>query len=256
MIKEQEKTQQIMAMFAPIEGVITCYYGKVRNGKTYSATADILDLLNRGEVVFANWEVQWQGYDQRKNKLLVFLKMLTGQNYFFQYKKDNFHYFSPELSPQETVRLLNKLVGVHIFIDEGQWVLNSHVRNPDIEAQKLILTNGHYCRSLNIITQRPSNVFVDMRSQVNIWHKCVKVWLKPLRFVRYDIEDMKDNLPDENEEKMQKYPRKAYWARKKVYMAYNTHVFRSQDAKLEVSSFKVYNVPLLDKIKLLVGMSA
>jgi len=247
MMIEQAKTKEIIELFSPQEGLINCYYGKVRNGKTYSATADIIDLLNKGEIVYANWHVDWEGKDERKDKLLVLFRLLLNRKLFFVYKKENFHYFSPELEPTETVRLLNKLVGVHIFIDEGQWVLNSHVRNPDPEAQRLILTNGHYCRSLNIITQRPTNVFIDMRSQVHRWHKCQKIWKYPLRFKRTIIEDMKDNQPDEDEEKMKKYPRKYYWARKKIKKAYNTHAFRGKDAHQPENNYTVYKISLLSK---------
>lgn len=251
MIIEQAKTKEIIQLFEPREGLINCYYGKVRNGKTYAATADILKLLDSGQIVFANWYVNWEGKDERKDKILVLGKILFGRKLFFVYGKENFQYFAPDMAPAETVRMLNKLVGVHIFIDEGQWILNSHVRNPDPEAQRLILTNGHYCRSLNIITQRPTNVFVDMRSQVHRWHKCEKIWRYPLRFKRTIIEDMKDNVPDEDEEKMKKYPRKYYWATKRVKNAYNTHAFRGADAIQPENCFHVYKISTSSKIKLL-----
>ena len=51
--KVTEPTQDILDFFAPLEGDNCLYFGRVRNGKTYSATADILDLLKRGEIVYA-----------------------------------------------------------------------------------------------------------------------------------------------------------------------------------------------------------
>jgi len=236
--QEQKKTEEIINLFSPQEGTIAFYYGKVRNGKTYAATADILGLLERGEVVFANWNIDFNDFDERRNFRVALIKFVFGRSYFFKYKKDNFHYFSPATAPAVLVRRLNKLVNVHIFMDEGQWILNSHNRNPDPEAQALVLTNGHYCRSLNIISQRPSNVFKDYRSQVHFWYKCEKKLTWPwLIFSKTIIEDMKDDLPDEESEsnKVQ-----IYFAKKKVFQAYNRWAFRGADAIDNNAEFEVY----------------
>jgi len=186
---------EIIDFFRSGEGFNCVYYGRVRNGKTYAATADVLALLERGESVFANWNIQWDGFDERTSFRHVFLKWFFGRPLFFNYKPDNFHYFSPD---DVDVAFLGRLVNAHIFLDDGQWLLNSHDKMIDPEKRKLILHNGHYCRSLNIITQRPINVFKDMRSQVHIWYHCEKILSWPfILFARTAHEDMKDDLPNE-----------------------------------------------------------
>ena len=60
-----DPTPEILALFKPVEGQLAFYHGRVRNGKTYSATADILELLRRGEVVWANWKIDFSGFDER-----------------------------------------------------------------------------------------------------------------------------------------------------------------------------------------------
>jgi hypothetical protein len=248
---EQKNTAEILDLFKPAEGTIAFYYGKVRNGKTYAATADILNLLKSGEVVFANWHIDFDGYDERSSFRVALVKFVFGRRDFFEYKKSNFHYFSPTTAPHDLVKQLNKLVGVHIFIDEGHWLLNSHTRNPDVEAQKLILTNGHYCRSLNIVSQRPGNVLKDYRSQVHFWYKCQKKLTWPmLIFQKTIIEDMKDDYPDEDSEenKIQ-----VYLANKEVYMAYNTHAFRGDDAIEKSADFEVYRTKGWQRLVLLIS---
>jgi len=242
-----EEFSEIMKMFVPVEGQVSFYYGRIRNGKTYAATADILDLLKRGEIVYANWMVKFDGFDERDSFKHVLVKSFFGRKDFFYYSPENFHYFHPD---DIDVALLGKLVNVHIFIDEGQWIFNSHVRNPDEEKRKLILHNGHYCRSLNIISQRPSNVFKDMRSQVNVWYKCEKRLSFPfLLFERTTYEDMKEDMPDEENPS----GHKIYFAKKEVYEAYNTHAMRGTDAIDEPVAFNAYETSLMDRLYLLIS---
>jgi hypothetical protein len=244
-------TAEIIELFTPVEGVNTVYYGKVRNGKTYSATCDILELLRRGEVVYANWEINFDDFDERENTGIVIMKFLFGKKYFFKYKKENFHYFSPD---DIDVEFLSHLVGVHLFIDEGQWIFNSHVRENAsdpvaIAKRRLILHGGHYCRTLNVITQRPVNLFKDIRSQINIWYKCSKR-LKIgnfIIFMRETIEDMKDDIPDEEVVQSTKH----YVGDKKIFKAYNTHAMRSKDAIDEMAKIEIYRTTFAQRLFLL-----
>ena len=238
--------EDIMSLFQPREGDVSFYYGRIRSGKTYSATSDIIDLLNRGEIVYANWPINWLGYDEREHFGVVFIKWLTSRKRYFVYKKSNFRYFNPE--DEESLKRLGDCVGVHIFIDEGQWIFNSHVRNPEVWKRKLILHNGHYCRSLNIISQRPINVIPDMRSQINIWYKCEKRLSFPLIFQRTSIEDMVGDLPDEDNPVGRP---KTYFASKRVFEVYNTHAMRSEGALMEFPDFDSYFIGFFSQFKLL-----
>jgi len=233
----KDRVSDIMEIFTPDEGFIHFYYGKIRNGKTYAATADILDLVSRGEIVYANWKIDFTEFelDDRKKFGFALMKFLFGKKYYFKYHARNFHYFSPD---DVDVDFLGRLVGVHIFIDEGQWLFNSHSRmsdkKEDNDKRRLVLHNGHYCRSLNVISQRPSNIMKDYRSQVHVWYKCRKLMSFPwLGFTRQRIEDMKDDVPIDpfdNEGKLI-VPAKHYWAKKEVYTAYETHAMRRDDVQ-------------------------
>lgn len=241
----QELSSELLGLFRPVEGLCALYYGRIRNGKTYAATSDILDLLERGESVFANWNIDFPGFDERKSFKHVFIKTFFGRNTFFSYKRDNFHYFDPD---DIDVAFLGRLVNAHIFIDEGQWIFNSHQKDQDPEKRRLILHNGHYCRTLNIITQRPVNVFKDMRSQIHVWYKCEKYLSWPvLLFSRTSFYEMKDDIPDED------LPggRKIYFASKKVLAAYSTHAMRAANAIVVSPDFDAYKTTSWDRVRLL-----
>lgn len=250
-----KKTEEIYSLFVAPEGFNYVYYGKIRNGKTYAATADILDLLNRGEIVYANWKIDWKGFDERSSLPHVIVKTIFNKKYFYDFKPKNFHYL--DVDDPDFILHLNKLVGVHIFIDEGQWIFNSHLKTDDVDKRRLILEGGHYCRSLSVITQRPTNILKDVRSQVHVWYKCQKVLSFGgfIRFVRWEIEDMKDDVPIDPDEMKKKPPSKAYWASKRVFEVYDTHARRGKDAIEEPPEFDVYEYTVKQKLQLIASLA-
>lgn len=249
----QDKSAEIYSLFAPVEGFNHVYFGKVRNGKTYAATADILELLQRGEIVYANWKIDFADFDERNSFWIVFVKFMAGKQYFYKFDSRNFHYFNTD--EPDLIQNLNKLVGVHIFVDEGQWIFNSHLKTDDPDKRRLILEGGHYCRSLNVITQRPMNIMKDIRSQVNIWYKCEKrrAIFGMVFFTRYEIEEMKDDVPVEpydNDGRIN-VPVKTYRASKRVFEAYETHGMRRPDAIYIEPYFDVYVTTYFERLFML-----
>jgi len=271
--KIEQVPEEVFNRFAPVEGVNCVYYGKVRNGKTRTATADILELLRRGEIVYANWMIDFKDFDERSSFAISLVSFLFGRRYYFKFKKENFHYVAPQdlidNKGEVNIAFLGRLVGVHLFLDEAQWILNSMERyNPDDPAMvaklKLILHGGHYCRTLNVITQRPANITKNIRSQIHFWYRCVKRFdaFGLMIFQRWCIEDMKDDMPvefDKDEETGKERPLgelKTYWVNKRhdpVFAAYNTHGMRGEDAIVKPPEFDVYELGRWDRFKQVVG---
>jgi len=250
----QAVTQDILDLFAPEEGEITFYYGRIRNGKTYAATADILELLQRGEVVFANWRIDFPGFDERDSFPVVLISLLTGRRHFFRFDSGNLHYLDQErlISDSSYMNTLSRLFGGHLFIDEGQWIFNSMERNPDTDKLRLVLHNGHHCRSLNLISQRPINIFRTMRSQVQIWYKCEKRLSWPwLIFQKTAFEEMKEDVPDEEQPSGRP---KTYFADKRVLEAYNTHGMRDKDAIKVEPELEYYETTFVQRVALLLRL--
>jgi len=275
MIKKELLTDEIFEMFEPVEGFNAVYYGKIGHGKTRNATADIVELLDRGEVVWANWKIAYKGKNEMEDGKRVWTKIVGNRRQFFNFSPNNFHYLDPqdliENKAGSNVKLLSRLVGAHLFIDEGQWLFNSLERHdpndPDsVDKLKLVLHGRHYCRSLNVITQRPSNINKNIRSQVHIWYRCVKRFalFGWIIFERWGIEEMKDDLPveykttyDKEGKAIKDTPnglRKTYFVntrKDKIFPMYNTHEMRAKDAIEIKPEFEVFSLDFKDKIKLL-----
>jgi hypothetical protein len=251
----RKMNDSVIRNFGTIEGFNSVYYGKIRNGKTSSAVRDMLELLDRGEIVVSNIALRWQGFDEYSSPKIRWVRWLSGRTDFYKYEKSNFVYIQPQdlidNKGDFTMSVLNKMVGVHFFFDEAQWILNSMEKySPDdplmVDKLKLVLHGGHYCRSLNIITQRPSNITKNVRSQIHIWYRCEKrLDIGNYMIIqKWTIEDMKDDLPVEYVEKRDKDGEiiqkrvpagkcKSYFINKrhdKAFKMYDTHAMRSSDA--------------------------
>jgi len=238
--------QDLIDVFEPGEGSINFYYGRIGSGKTYSATADILDLLSQGRVVYANWHINWEGFDERQSFTHVFFKTLFFRKIYYHFPKENLRYFNPD---DVTVEFLNSLTDCDVFIDEGQWLLDSYEGNKfSKEKKRLLLHTRHLNRSLNIISQRTQAVQVTARGQVNRFFKCEKKMQFPLLiFKRTEYQDMKDNDVDETSDPVSE---KVYFAKKKVMSAYDTKYLRAGIPKSQEVYFDAYAYTLPGRIKL------
>jgi len=125
----EEKTKEIYDIFTPVEGFNSVYYGKIGNGKTRNATADIIELCNRGEVVYANWHIDVPDFDETTDRRTAFAKFLGGRKYFYKFKKENFHYFDPQ-------DLIDNVGNVGIGVG------NAPTAKLDIAGGNIILTNN------------------------------------------------------------------------------------------------------------------
>lgn len=247
-------------MFPAPEGSANLYYGKIRNGKTYAATSDILDLLRQGQQVYANWPVNVKDFDDRKNMFILIINTLLFKKTFFVIPQaKNFHYintitgevdgiqkFNPK-STSELIKYLNSLNNCHLFLDEAWRIVDSYQGTTmPVESRDLILVTGHKNRTVNLIAQRPTSVHVVARGNMSRFYKCVKIASWPWnRFARYEFQEMDRETVDETKEPESI---KTYWGQKNVYNAYNTHQFGG-DNRIDELHFTAYNLTTMDKLK-------
>lgn len=243
----QLERKELLDLFEPDDGTINFYYGRIGQGKTYAATSDILELLSRGRVVYANWHINYEGFDERESFIHVFFKTLFGRPIFYFFPKENLRYFSPD---DVSIEWLNSLTDCEIFIDEGQWLLDSYEGNKfSKEKRRLLLHTRHLNRSLNIISQRTQAVQVSARGQVNRFFKCEKKMEWPfLIFKRTEFQDMKDNDVDELSEPVSV---KNYFASRKVMNAYDSKYLRGGIQKSQEVYFDAFKYTFKGKLKLL-----
>lgn len=246
-------TDDLVDVFRASEGSINMYYGMIGNGKTYAATADILDLLKQGKVVYANWHIEVEDFDDRDSMLMTIGNILLFRKRFFKIPcAQNLYYFDPEQfsSTVELVEWLSGLNDCHIFFDEGQDMFDSYEGTKfSKHKRRLILHTRHYHRTLNIISQRPTAIQVSARGNVNRFFKCKKIATWPwVRFARYEFQEMKGETVDEEAEPVSV---KTYYGNKRVFKAYNTDYLAQGIAKSQEVNFEAFDLTSKEKMQLL-----
>lgn len=241
--------QLLIDLFEPDEGTVNFYYGRIGNGKTYSATADILELLRKGRVVYCNWIIDFSGFDEREHFIYALARFLLFKKRFYKFNKENLRYFSPD---DVDIKFLGGLTDCEVFIDEGQWIFDSYKGTDfSVEKRKLILHTRHFNRSLNIISQRTQALHVTARGQVNRFFKCEKKLTWPfLVFKRTEFQDMKENDVDEEADPIST---KTYIANKKVLNAYNSKYMRAGIPKSQDVMFEAFDLNFGNRLKLLLS---
>ena len=246
-------SHDLLDVFTASEGSINMYYGLIGNGKTYSATSDILDLLKQGKVVYANWKIIVPDFDDRKSLWFLIKNTILFRKRFYKIPcSQNLHFFDPETfsSTGELVEWLSSLNDCHIFFDEGQDMFDSYEGTRFSKAKRrLILHTRHYHRTLNIISQRPTAIQVSARGNVNRFYKCVKLasWPWP-RFARYEFQEMSGETVDETVDPIS---RKSYWGSSSVFNAYNTDYLAEGIPKSQAVFFEAYDLNFKEKLKAL-----
>lgn len=253
--------------FKPPEGSLNMYYGRIGSGKTYSATADIIDLLKAGQVIYCSWPIDLEKYfDDRESFFITFFNTLFRRKEFYRiHSYLNFHYFSVlkrELydysgkvvkswsSQSDFIVWLDSLSYCHIFIDEAYRLFDSYEKtNMSMTKRAFALETRHNFRHINILAQRPTSIQVSQRSQVNRFYKCVKIATWPwVRFGRFEFQDMVSDTVDEMADPVSK---KVYWGRMSIFMAYNSYYLgkvKSQDV-----FFDTFLVDFKGRMRLLIN---
>jgi len=249
-------------IFKVPEGSANLYYGRIRSGKSYGATADIIDELKMGRVVYATWPIKVEDFDDRKNFwILLGNTVMFWKNIFYWIPcSDNLHYidvengkvdgkyeFNPK-RPKEYIDYLNKLNHCSLYIDEAWRVIDSYmpVRDVSVEARNLILVTGHKFRTVNLIAQRPTSISAYARGNINRFYKFKKTLSWPwVRFARYEFQDMVGENVDETADPISV---KKYWAKRSIFEAYNSYFYGDLN-RIHALNFKAYKLNTWDKFK-------
>ena len=249
----------LVDLFPANEGMITQYYGRIGSGKTYAATADILEKLEQGKVVYANWHIHYEGTDETRSLAYIIASIiLPWRHRFFVFPKENLIYF--ELSDKwaqgagykDFTDWLSTRTDCDIFADEGHIMFDSYAGiKMSIEKRAAVYHTRHFNRSINIISQRPTAIHVSMRANVNIFYRCEQIWRfgNLVRFKRTEYQDILNESVDENPEKVM--GTKWYWGKKRVFEAYDTKYLRGDMVKSQKVLFDAYDIGYFSRIGLL-----
>jgi len=148
--------------------------------------------------------------------------------------------------PRELIEYLNSLTHCHLFIDEAWRVVDSYQGvNFTVGGRDLVLVTRHKFRTVNLISQRPTNIHVTARANMNRFYKFKKLATWPwIRFARYEFQEMDKESVNEEVEPISV---KTYWGSSKIFNAYNSWQFGQLQAK-HALHMRAFDLSLMDKL--------
>lgn len=188
----------------PQDGGMNQYYGRIGEGKTYAATADAIEDLNNGNVVYTSWRLKWEGYDERESLWMRLLYKLKIKKFFWVFPKENWQFF--DMGADDALEKLGSLTDCIVYLDEGHLLLDSYLATKmERKDRATILHTRHFDRTINVISQRPTAIHVVVRANVNRFFKLEKImdmkllkW-RIVRFMKTEFQDVgADDKPDES----------------------------------------------------------
>lgn len=242
------KEIDLLKLFKPVDGEITQRYGRIGQGKTYGATVDVLDELRRGHVVYCNWHINWNGYDQRESFLYVIGSiMFPWINKLSYFPKENLKYISID---ENFIAKFSQLTNCSVYLDEGHVVFDSYeMAKMSMQKRVAVLHTRHFDRSINIISQRPTAIHSVLRENVNRFYKYQRYGNKYpfILFKRTEYQDLtSESKPDED----QPLSVKLYFLKKSIANNYDSKYLRG-DIEISKPHVHTYKLNILHKIRLL-----
>jgi len=233
------------------EGELNLIYGRIGQGKTYIATCMIFDYLREGQVVYANWHINFKGLNEIDDKWNLFLGSIGLKVWFIDVPADNFHYI--DTSDPDIHRKIGQLTDCIIFLDEGHLVYDSYITTKmDIRDRANILHTRHFNRMIYVVSQRPTAIHVTLRDNVNRYYKCEKGFhlFRWVRFKLYEYQDTDANgRPMEDDEFC--VSKSSYWSRKEIFDSYDTKYLRGNAPISQINYAREYFIPWRVRFKLL-----
>jgi len=237
----------ISTLFPPTEGEIDSYSGGLGQGKTYGALCDLINDLEHGHVVKANFRVKWDGFLQSESLFYLLLGVIGIKRNYFEFLPENFEFVDLLHMPVERAYdLLRKSVDCIWYIDEGHNIFDSYLATKlSIAVRNDILTTRHANRIIKIISQRTTAIHVTARANVNRFYVFEKIISWPfLLFRRSEYQKMKDEDVDEE---VSPLSTKWYFGSKRFLDAYDSKHMRSDlgisdDLKFRVHRFGYFHI--------------
>jgi hypothetical protein len=200
-IRQGNKVEDIelVDLFPASEGSLEQYYGKVGNGKTANGTYDIIEDLKQGRVVYANWKLNWEGFDQRDSFFYLFRSLIfpTAKR-FYKFNKDNLRFIEID---ENFIDTFEKITDAVVYLDEGHVAFDSYeMAKMSLKKRKAVLHTRHFNRTIKILSQRPTAIHVSLRANVNIFYKCKKLLNIPyygILFSRIEFQELERENVDE-----------------------------------------------------------
>jgi len=211
------------AVASDMEHGLYCYFGRLGQGKTYAMVRDLIRALDGGAIVYASFQLNWSGYDERRNVFKIFLAAVGLKREFLEYPASNARFLPVSEKWHEEFGALkgSREHPIIVAVDEAPVLFDSYQMAKMPLYQRININQTRkFFRSVWYTAQRPSAVHVVMRAMTNVFYRCEK-WniLGGTFFARDEFDLGADDAPDfEN-----RLSRKLYLASKRFFDAYNTY---------------------------------
>lgn len=235
----------LLGLFLPGEGELVQLSGKIGNGKTLLATEMVYDDLRHGEVVYTNWPIKYEGYDERDDWFRVLRNLLFFKRRFYNFPKENLKRIVIDDNFSDTISSLNNC---KIYLDEGHVAFDSYeMAKMSMKKRAAILHTRHFNRTIVVISQRPTAIHATIRDNVNVFIKCEKLLTWPFLLFRRTYTQKLDGsgYPDFDED----YDyRKLVVPKKKVLEMYSTRYLGDDVEESQRMLFDGYDLSTFDKL--------
>jgi len=221
---------EVLQYFKADQGELLMIFGAIGQGKTTLATSMVLEDLQRGQVVYTTWKIDWSGYDQRDSLWVSILNVIFFRKPYIKFDKTNWRYL--DVFQDDIWDKLEKLNNCRIYFDDVIVELFDSYEKTNFAKKKrrFAFTTRHFDRTIVLVTQRPSQVQVALRSQVNRFYMCKKKLSWPfLLLSRYEYQEMSDENVDLTKDPVSK---KTYIPTRKILNAFNTKNMRTDVAPI------------------------
>jgi len=233
-------TTELLDLF-PVEGSIDMIFGGLGAGKTYAATADMIEDMRNGLTVYSTFPVDFTGYDERKSLFNIIRAMFGLKKTFFVYRKELFNYIP--LTTENFMDVFSKSTNCVWYVDEAYAIIDSYVKNKMTLADRFaIYGTRHFDRRLVLIAQRPSSIHVAARAMVNRFYKCVRPFpfIQKLLHITFFIKTEYQDMVDENVDLEKPLSTRWYFGRNSIFKAYNSKYLRGTMASSQTPQIDVY----------------
>lgn len=258
------KEIDVLKLLPPDEGNISITYGRIGTGKTFRGTKNILEHLRLGHIEYANWRINWEGYDERENKLKLLIGTLGLKKTYWNFPKENFHYFPIE---KTFIDDLSKLTSCCVHLDEGHIPFDSYeATRMEVDKRSAVFSTRHYDRSMYIYTQRANSVHVNLRGNANRFYKCEILFDHTFfkkRFIKFQVTEFQDltaggavdetKIFDKDGFETNEYKfavsEERYWGTRKIFEKFNSKYLRAGVPESQTNKAQLFKVSWIESIK-------
>jgi zona occludens toxin (predicted ATPase) len=161
---------------------ITIWTGRPGTGKTLSMVRAVEKLLNKGEIIYSNFRINWSGYDEASSWWRRFLHKI-------KLKKELKKFPASNLRGWTHLHELKDIKEAYIVIDEAHFYMNSR-KWKELPMEFMRKVAQHRKDGLHIYgtVQNIKRIDVVVRELVDFWYEC-SIFLGFVFNVEYDIDE-------------------------------------------------------------------